>query len=147
MEVSDKSKNDFKNFSGTDLNLLNTHMNMMKYQLRLKLLRSLLNKKLATRDVYYFARGQAEQKMWNKNPDHATIVAAMKAKILDVKTALHRSYLDRNRLRVQLAEEYSDRKSLFRGKIRQHLQTTTPDMEAKCENNKYQSHGSPVLDR
>ena len=68
---------DFKNFSGSELNLLRTHMATMKHHLRIKLLRSLLNQKLATRDIFYFTKSQADRRTFKKTQDWATTVTAM----------------------------------------------------------------------
>ena len=50
-----------RHFAGTDWDLLETQRNIMKNELRIWLLRSLLSKGLATRDIYYFALGQVKQ--------------------------------------------------------------------------------------
>ena len=86
---------DFKNFSGSELNLLKTHIATMKHHLRIKLLRNLLNQKLATRDIFYFTKSQADRKIFKKTQDWATKVTAMTAKIRDIKTVIRKSYNDK----------------------------------------------------
>ena len=76
-----KMSSDAVNFSGLELNLLTVHMTTMKNQLRLRLLRMLMDHKLATRDIFYFVKGQADQRIYNKIPDWRTIQPAMVAKI------------------------------------------------------------------
>ena len=123
-----RTSDDFKNFSGNELDLLTTHMNIMKHQLRLKLLRGLLSRKLATRDIFSFARGQSDQRLYRKTPDWTTIKTAMKAKLLDVKTALQNSYKDRTELRLKLTEEFSgSRKHLLKKNINKMKQAVNSE--------------------
>ena len=65
-----KCSDDFrKNLSGTVLDLLELHISTMKKQMRIKLHQSLLNKKLATRDIFHFVKGQASLRQFDKTPD------------------------------------------------------------------------------
>ena len=93
------SKSDQHNISGSEQSLLETHMNTMKYQLRIKLLRSLLNQKLVTRDIFFFARKQADRRLFKKVPDWDTMERAMLVKMSDVKSALKESYINRMKAR------------------------------------------------
>ena len=113
-----KTSDDFKNFSGHELNLLRTHMTTMRYQLRLKLLRSLLRQKLATRDIFFFVKGQADQRTYNKSPDWVTAELAMRAKLLDIKNGLKKSYLDRTRAGQEITEDYVNRKFTLKKNIK-----------------------------
>ena len=85
--TSNWRKDGSRNISGTDWDLLETHRDIMKNELRVWLLRSLLNRNLATRDIYCFALGQARLcKQNNCNmPDQMTMKAAMNVKINDVR--------------------------------------------------------------
>ena len=60
---------DFSDFSGKEREMFNLHMTIMKNQLRIKLLKSLLNQKLATRDIFFFLKGQTEQRTVNNKID------------------------------------------------------------------------------
>ena len=79
---------DMKNISGKELELLNMQMTTMKHQLRIKLFKLLLDQKLATRDVFYFFKGQTEQRTFNKALDWGTMKSAMNTKISDVALVL-----------------------------------------------------------
>ena len=105
---------DPKHFSGLEQDLFKIHMTTMKQRLRIRLLQALLDQGLSTRDIFYFARGQADLRSFKKTPDWATIRSAMMAKMSDVKSALNESYTSRSRLRLQLLEEYGDRKYKLR---------------------------------
>ena len=78
-----------RNLSGKDWDLLEIHRNIMKDELRVWLLRSLINKNLATRDIYHFSVNQARQRSFKTELDKPTITAAMNIKIEDIKEALN----------------------------------------------------------
>ena len=119
------TSDDYKNFSGSELNLLRTHMTTMKHHLRLKLLRNLLSRKLATRDIFFFTKSQADRRIIKKTQDWATTETAMTAKILDIKAVIHKSYNERDEARLQLLEEYQGKKFRLRrciGRIKRFVQ-------------------------
>ena len=87
-----KPSDDIKNLSGLEAILLQTHMTTMKHNLRLKLMKKLLSLRLATRDIFYFSRGQADMRTIKKTQDWATIEVAMTAKISDLKNVIRECY-------------------------------------------------------
>ena len=112
-----------KNISGHEQELLRLHMTMMKHRLRIKLLRTLVNQKLATWDVFHFAKGQADLRNNKKTPDWATIESAMMAKIYDLKIVLKKSLFLLPKLRLELLEKFGGRKYKMGMCIRQ-IKTT-----------------------
>ena len=116
--MKSRPSNDSVNFSGSEQDLLRIHMTTMKYQLRIKLLRSLLRQKLATRDVFFFSKGQADLRLFKKNPDWATIESAMLAKISDLKIALRESRTFLRSLRSQALVNFDNKKYKLRRCIR-----------------------------
>ena len=96
------TSNDLRNFSGIERELFELHMSTMKDKLKIDLLYSLLNQKLATKDIFHFSRGQAERRQFKKFPDWATMQSAMVAKLSDVKMALKNGYILRSKKRLQL---------------------------------------------
>ena len=128
------SSGDFKNFSGSELNLLETHVTTMKHQMRFKLLKNLRNLNLSTRDIFFFIKGQADRRTFKKTQDWVTMASAMRAKMLDIKAVIRMSYYEREKARLQLLEEYNGKKFKLRrciGRIRKHVQKEKTKMWEK----------------
>ena len=71
------------------LNRLNkTHSTLMKNESRIWLLRSLADRGLCTRDVYYFAYNQAKIRSFYKVLDKQTIRSATQAELRDLRLSL-----------------------------------------------------------
>ena len=105
-----------RRIKGMEAELLSTQMSIMKNELRIRLLRSLLKQGLATRDVFYFAKGQAELRQYNKETDHRTIRSPMEAKIIDMKKILHMDFRKRDGIKNILLSEF-DNKTESMGKL------------------------------
>ena len=106
-------------YSGNEYELFKANMMVMKNELRLWLLRNLMNKDLATRDIYYFVKKQGELRTTIKNPDRKTVRQAMSAKLCDVKATLKRNYKDRKVLRSVVLGELDGKGFVLRKKLKE----------------------------
>ena len=113
------TSSDLRNLSGQELELMKTHMATMKNKNRVKLLQLLLDKKLSTRDIFSFARGQADRRQYNKFPDWGTIEPAMVAKLSDAKQSLRESYIQRSKKKLQVRSEFEGKSYRFNKRMRQ----------------------------
>ena len=77
-----------KHYSGTEGEVLEASLRVMKSELRVWLLQSLMDRNLATRDVFNFAEQQANLRYCNKTPDLKTMRQAMIMKLGDSKLKL-----------------------------------------------------------
>ena len=95
--------------AGVERELLEAHMNVMRNEMRLWLLKSLLEKDLATRDIYYFTKKQALLRYTDKIPDKETMRVAMEVKIRDMRKVLSHSYNIRRTTNKSLLSELNYR--------------------------------------
>ena len=93
------------NFAGTEEERHKTHEKIIRDELRLWLLKSLLERDLATREIYYFVKKQGDKRETNKKPDIMTIRSAMSVKIKDLLRSLKRSRLKRSICKKRLLED------------------------------------------
>ena len=70
-----------RSISGVESNLLKASIKSTKNEARSWLLRSIISRNLATRDIYSFVLNQAELRRFNKVPDSLTIKRAMRMKL------------------------------------------------------------------
>ena len=105
-------------FAGHYLELYEAHRAVMKNEMRLWLLKSLLEKNLATRDIYYFAKNQAKLRTFDQVPNPGTMKTAMNVKITDMKKVLSHSVRDRTNKRAHLLNELNHRSFKLRKKVR-----------------------------
>ena len=95
--------------SGANSNLLKAELTVMKNELRVWLIRSLMKKGLATRDIFSFTSKQAELRTFKKHPDNLTSRQAMKAKLGDLISTLKVNYCNRKRRRKELLTELGNK--------------------------------------
>ena len=139
-----------RNFSGTDWDLLEIHRDIMRNELRVWLLRSLLSKNLATRDIYYFTLNQARQCTFGTEPDQTTIKAAMNVKIEDIRKALKQGYSRRDKAKENILSNIGDSSNSLKTRTRKvkralgkERKTTIESYRRKIEH--YQNVQNPVV--
>ena len=94
----------------SDLSELEEYLHqIMQNESRIWLLRALIRENLSTRDVFSFAKKQAEMRVTIKDLDPATIRQAMMAKVRDLRatlrTQLNSKMKTEDRIRQTLKEE------------------------------------------
>ena len=82
--------------------LLKTHIEIMENRMRLWLLKTLKRKNLTTRDIFFFSKKQGLLRKLNKLPDKKTILAAMHAKIVDLRKFLRRNIAMKRKIRQDI---------------------------------------------
>ena len=97
---------------------LETHMEAMFEESRKWLLRSLLDRGLATNDIFSFTQQQAFLTTNGTPPDKDTISAAMRAKIRDVNLNVRRCYRMKKRKERDLLRAVSDKSFILRRKLK-----------------------------
>ena len=106
----------YNNIAGIENRLLEATMTVMRNELRIWLLRSLLERNLATRDIFHFAKNQGMLRQYNKIPDRRTIEIAMKVKIEDLRMVLLNSYKNKRKKKKDLLVELNHRTFKLRKK-------------------------------
>ena len=77
-----------KNFDELKQELQETYIKIMEIETRKILLETLINENLATRDIFFFIKKQAELRVVDKQLDEDTMKLAMRQKIKDLRKAL-----------------------------------------------------------
>ena len=144
-----------RNFTGTDWDLLEIHREIMRNELRVWLLRSLLSEGLATRDIYHFTLNQAKLCTVDRGPDQLTMKAAMNVKIEDVRNAIRSGHRRKkmvknnilnelegrrailknriNKINKSLGKERNDITTKYKNKIEHYLKVQKPNLQVKVE--------------
>ena len=106
-----------RNFAGREMELLEAHRIAMRNELRIWWLRSLLEKDLATPDVYHFAKNQGLLRTFDQTPNQETMKVAMDLKITDLKKSLALNYRNRRVKTENLLNELDHRSYKLRKKL------------------------------
>ena len=125
-----------EHIAGLEDLLLETHMVVMKNETRLWMLKSLLDRNLATNDIYSFVSGQAFLRDNDSTPDPDMTRIAMKAKIRDVKKSIRIHHRQRRLHEEDLFRGLSYKSRTFRRKIKKIRKTT--NNERKLLKEKYE---------
>ena len=116
-----------RSFSGAISELLNASIEVMKNETRIWLLKSLMKKNLATRDIFSFAMKQANLRSINKTPDSLTIRRAMCIKLGDIKLSMTHSFEARRRARQNLLKQLGEKKYI----LKKHIRNIKREVEEK----------------
>ena len=93
-------------FDGLKLELKRSLHNMMMEDTKAWLLRSLLRNKVATWDVYKFAKHQADLRTSIKSLDWQTVSAALRAKLRDTQQTLIFEQRRKSRMELTIRQEF-----------------------------------------
>ena len=118
MSVVNHSSKVKGHIDGSFSKLLDTSMLVMKDETRIWMLKKLLDKNISTNDVYAFASSQAGLRLYEKVLDKNTVVAAMHAKIRDLKASLRLNYKSRTAGIKELHELLDGKSYALRKKLR-----------------------------
>ena len=117
----------------------------MKNELRVWLLRSLLNKKLATRDIYHFTLNQARQCIFEIEPDQTTIRAAMNVKVEDIREALRLGYDRRKRLEENILSNINDKSNSLKMRTRRVKRALNRERKAILDTYRKKIHHYQII--
>ena len=106
------------NFDELKTRLQETYIKSTEYETRRKLLNTLVNEDLATRDIYSFLMNQAQNRLMDKRLDKKILKQAMGAKISDLKASHKQSEIDSKTLEKLLKRALNNKRQKFRRCIR-----------------------------
>ena len=98
--------------------LLGTHMELMKYESRRWLLKSMLGRGIVTNDIYAFVTQQSNLMDNALSPDETTMKAAMRAKLKDINITLRKAYRCKKKKEDQLLHLLEGHTNRFKRKLK-----------------------------
>ena len=116
----------YRHFGRDEKELIKTYKNISENKLRMWLIRSLISKNLATRDIYTFAQNQSELRSVVKSLDRKTMDSAMRMKLKDIKLVLSKYIYKKKFQEMKIKENYGTEslkacKNKLRGVINEEM--------------------------
>ena len=107
-------ENDSEHFSELKNSILETYMDIMKDESREQLFKSLMKRGLVTNDIYAFVSQQAMNMDCQSGVDNKTMMAAMNAKLKDVRRSKRKKYRIKKKKEDELLETIDNKRSTFK---------------------------------
>ena len=117
-DIHSEVPSEYLNFEERKNRLQETYIENTELESRKRLLESLLNEKLATRDIFHFLKNQAQQRRVDKSLDTESLNQTMRTKITDIKRSRGEVNKERKKLEEELRERLKGKRHKFRRCVR-----------------------------